>query len=283
MRKSLALLATGVAAALALTGCGGGGSSTTPSAGAEALDPANPVTLSVGASPVPHARILEFVNQDLAPKAGLKLEIKEIEDYQTPNTALSDGSLDTNFYQHLPWYEDQVETKGYKFGHGEGVHIEPYAAFSEKVQDISEIGDGAKVAITNDPSNQVRALKVLEVAGLVKDIADDSSVLTLTEEQNPKNLQFSENQPELLINDLKDPSVDLALINGNFILKAGLSTDNALAVESVENNPYANFLAWREESQDDVRIQKLEELLHSPEVKAFIEKEWPNGDVTPAF
>jgi D-methionine transport system substrate-binding protein len=283
MRKSLALLATGVAAALALTGCGGGGSSTTPSAGAEALDPANPVTLSVGASPVPHARILEFVNQDLAPKAGLKLEIKEIEDYQTPNTALSDGSLDANFYQHLPWYEDQVETKGYKFGHGEGVHIEPYAAFSEKVEDISEIGDGAKVAITNDPSNQVRALKVLEVAGLVENIADDSSVLTLTEEQNPKNLQFSENQPELLINDLKDPSVDLALINGNFILKAGLSTDNALAVESVENNPYANFLAWREESQDDVRIQKLEELLHSPEVKAFIEKEWPNGDVTPAF
>ena len=281
MRKSLTLLATGIAAALALTGCGG---STAPSAeSTQALDPAKPVTITVGASPVPQAKILEFLNQDLAPKAGLKLDIKEIEDYQTPNTALSDGSLDANYYQHLPWFEDQVKTKGYKFGHGEGVHIEPYAAFSEKVKDISEIKDGAKIAITNDPSNQVRALKVLQVAGLVKDIQDDSSVLTLSDEQNPKKLKFSENQPELLINDLKDPSVDLALINGNFILKAGLSTTDALAVESTENNPYANFLAWREESKDDARIKKLDELLHSPEVKAFIQKEWPNGDVTVAF
>lgn len=280
MRKSLTLLATGIVTALALTACGG---SSTPSAQVTALDPAKPATLTVGASPVPQAKILEFINQDLAPKAGLKLDIKEIEDYQTPNTALSDGSLDANYYQHLPWYEDQVQTKGYKFGHGEGVHIEPYAAFSEKVQDIKDIKDGAKVAITNDPSNQVRALKVLQVAGLVKDIKDDSSVLTLSDEQNPKKLKFSENQPELLINDLKDPSVDLALINGNFILKAGLSTQDALAVESVENNPYANFLAWREDSKDDVRIKKLDELLHSPEVKAFIEKEWPNGDVTVAF
>ncbi len=280
MRKSLTLLATGIVTALALTACGG---SSTPSAQVTALDPAKPATLTVGASPVPQAKILEFINQDLAPKAGLKLDIKEIEDYQTPNTALSDGSLDANYYQHLPWYEDQVNTKGYKFGHGEGVHIEPYAAFSEKVKDIQDIQDGAKVAITNDPSNQVRALKVLQVAGLVKDIKDDSSVLTLSDEQNPKKLKFSENQPELLINDLKDPSVDLALINGNFILKAGLSTKDALAVESVENNPYANFLAWREDSKDDVRIKKLDELLHSPEVKAFIEKEWPNGDVTVAF
>lgn len=280
MRKSLTLLATGIVTALALTACGG---SSTPSAQVKPLDPANPVTLSVGASPVPQAKILEFINQDLAPKAGLKLDIKEIEDYQTPNTALSDGSLDTNYYQHLPWYEDQVKTKDYKFGHGAGVHIEPYAAFSQKVKDIKDIKDGAKVAITNDPSNQVRALKVLQAAGLVKDIKEDTSVLTITDAQNPKKLKFSENQPELLINDLKDPSVDLALINGNFILKAGLSTQNALAVESVENNPYANFLAWREDSKDDPRIKKLEELLHSPEVKAFIEKEWPNGDVTVAF
>ena len=281
MRKSLTLLATGIAAALALTGCGG---STAPSAeSTQTLDPAKPVTITVGASPVPQAKILEFLNQDLAPKAGLKLDIKEIEDYQTPNTALSDGSLDANYYQHLPWFEDQVKTKGYKFGHGEGVHIEPYAAFSEKVKDISEIKDGAKIAITNDPSNQVRALRVLEKAGLVKDIKDDSSVIGLTDAQNPKKLKFSENQPELLINDLKDPSVDLALINGNFILKAGLSTTDALAVESTENNPYANFLAWREESKDDPRIKKLDELLHSPEVKAFIQKEWPNGDVTVAF
>ena len=186
MRKSLTLLATGIVTALTLTACGG---SSAPSAETQTLDPAKPATLSVGASPVPQAKILEFINQDLAPKAGLKLDIKEIEDYQTPNTALSDGSLDTNYYQHQPWFDDQVKTKGYEFGHGEGVHIEPYAAFSEKVKDISEIKDGAKIAITNDPSNQVRALRVLEKAGLVKDIKDDTSVIAPDRCAEPQEAQ----------------------------------------------------------------------------------------------
>ena len=152
---------------------------------------------------------------------------------------------------------------------------------AEKVKDIEDIQDGAKVAITNDPSNQVRALKVLQVAGLVKASRMTPPCITLTDEQNPKKLKFSENQPELLINDLKDPSVDLALINGNFILEAGLNTDDAVIVESAENNPYANFLAWKA-GDDNPAIAKLEELLHSPDVKKFIE-DWPNGDVFPAF
>lgn len=279
MRRTLALLAGGFAAALALTACGG---SSTPSADIT-LDPKDPVTLVVGASPTPHARILEFVNKKLAPQAGLNLEIKEITDYQTPNIALADGSLDANYYQHLPWFKDQVKTKGYDFSHGAGVHIEPYAAFSKTLDDISAMPDGGKVAITNDPSNQARALKMLEKNGLLKNVPSDASVLSLTDEQNPKNLEFSENKPELLVNDLEDPTVDLAIINGNFILQAGLKTQNALAIEDVKNNPYANFLAWRSEDDDDPRIQKLEELLHSPQVKAFIKKTWPNGDVIPAF
>lgn len=280
MRKALTLLAGGMAAALALTACGGDSSA---SSAVTTLDPENPVTLSVGASPVPHAEILEFVNHNLAPESGLTLEIEPITDYQTPNTALSDGSLDANFYQHLPWFEDQVETKGYEFEHGTGVHIEPYAAFSDKHQSISDLGDGAKIAITNDPSNQARALKLLETEGLLAEVPDDAAVLTLTEEQNPKNLEFSENAPELLLNDLHDPTVDLAIINGNFILEAGLSTSDALAVEDVVDNPYANFLAWRASSAGDVRISQLEEWLHGPEVKQFIEDTWPNGDVSPAF
>ena len=113
-------------------------------------------------------------------------------------------------------------------------------------------------------------------------VGDDASVISLTDEQNPKNLDFVENQAELLVNDLSDPTVDLAIINGNYILDAGLNTDDALLVESLENNPYANLLAWKSGSKD-ARIDKLEELLHSPEVKAFIEEQWPNGDVTPAF
>ena len=279
MRKALTLVATGVATALALTACGG--SDSTPSA-VESLDPANPVTLTVGASPTPHARILEFVRDNLAEDAGLKLEIQEFDDYVTPNISLNDGDSDVNYYQHLPYLESQMESQGYDFEHGAGIHVEPYAAFSEKHNDVSSIQDGARVMVTNDPSNQARALKMLESEGLVKDIADDSSVLTLTDEQNPKNLDFQENQPELLVNDLSDPTVDLAIINGNYILEAGLSTDDALIVEPVENNPYANFLVWKTGNKD-ARIDKLEELLHSPEVKAYIEETWPNGDVTAAF
>jgi D-methionine transport system substrate-binding protein len=277
MRKTLSLIGAGLATTLALTACGG--SESTPSA---TLDPANPVTVTVGASPVPHARILEFVDQNLAQEAGIDLEIQEFDDYQTPNIALSDGSLDANYYQHLPWFEDQVATKGYEFEHGEGVHIEPYAAFSSKHESIEDVPDGGTIAITNDPANQVRGLKMLEEAGLLNGIEEDSAALTLTEEQNPKGLTFEENQPEIILPLVEDPKIDLALINGNFILQAGLSADDALAVESVENNPYANFLAWQA-GDDNPAIAKLEELLHSPEVKDYIVETWPNGDVTPAF
>ncbi|WP_104101435.1 MetQ/NlpA family ABC transporter substrate-binding protein [Arthrobacter sp. 08Y14] len=279
MRKSLTLVATGVAAALALSACGGSDAS---SESVDSLDPANPVTLTVGASPLPHAQILQYVADNLAADAGLELEIKEFDDYVTPNIALDDGSLDANYYQHLPYFESQVESQGYDFEHGAGVHVEPYAVFSEKHEDISAVGDGARVAITNDPSNQARALTLLEEAGLLENIEDDASVLALTDEQNPKGLDFVENQPELLVNDLSDPTVDLAILNGNYILAAGLSTDDALLVESVEENPYANFLAWKTGNKD-ARIDKLEELLHSPEVSSFIEETWPNGDVTAAF
>ncbi|WAP52698.1 MetQ/NlpA family ABC transporter substrate-binding protein [Arthrobacter sp. ATA002] len=279
MRKSLTLAATGVAAALALSACGGSDAS---SESVDTLDPANPVTLTVGASPLPHAQILQYVADNLASDAGLELEIKEFDDYVTPNIALDDGSLDANYYQHLPYFESQVESQGYDFEHGAGVHVEPYAVFSEKHEDIAAVGDGARVAITNDPSNQARALTLLEEAGLLKDVEDDASVLALTDEQNPKGLDFVENQPELLVNDLSDPTVDLSILNGNYILAAGLSTDDALLVESVEDNPYANFLAWKTGNKD-ARIDKLEELLHSPEVSSFIEETWPNGDVTAAF
>ncbi|WP_026553397.1 MetQ/NlpA family ABC transporter substrate-binding protein [Arthrobacter sp. H20] len=278
MRKFLTLTATGIAASLALSSCGG---ATTPTV-VSSLDPANPAVITVGASPQPHARILEFVDEFLAEDAGLDLEITEFDDYTTPNIALSDGDLDANYFQHLPYFESQVDGQGYDFAHGEGVHIEPYAAFSEQHQNVSDIPDGGRIAITNDPSNQARALTLLQDAGLLEGIADDASVLALSPEQNPMGLEFIENQPELLLNDLQDPSVDLAIINGNYILDAGLSTTDALVVESLDGNPYANFLAWNTASDGDARIAKLEELLHSPEVTAYIEEQWPSGDVVPA-
>ncbi|MGF9661340.1 MetQ/NlpA family ABC transporter substrate-binding protein [Arthrobacter crystallopoietes] len=277
MRRTLTFVGTGVAAALALTACGG--SESAPSA---TLDPANPVTITVGAAPVPHARILEFIDQNLAPDAGIDLEVEEMTDYQTPNIALDDGSIDANYFQHLAFLEQQMTDKGYEFEHGEGVHIEPYAGFSSKHESIEDLPDGATIAITNDPANQPRALKMLETAGLLKNIEEDSAALTLTEEQNPKGLKFEENQPEILLTLIEDPEVDLAIINGNFILEAGMSTDEALVVESTDNNPYANFLAWRA-GEETPAITKLEELLHSPEVKKYMDETWPSGDVFPAF
>ncbi|MCV7538486.1 MetQ/NlpA family ABC transporter substrate-binding protein [Micrococcus endophyticus] len=273
-------LGVGAAAlALALSACGAsGGDATTATP-----DPENPVVVKVGANPVPHARILEFVDENLAQQAGIDLEIQEFDDYQLPNTALDEGSIDANFYMHGPFFEAQVRDRNLEMEHGEGVHIEPYAAFSRQIQSVDELQDGATIAITNDPGNQPRALKMLEQAGLLEGIEDDSAALTLTDEQNPRGFSFEENQPEILVQIVDDPAVDLAIINGNYFIQAGMKLDDALVVEEISGeNPYANFLAWREGERTPA-IEKLDELLHSPEVKQYIEETWPGGDVVPAF
>ncbi|WP_271394653.1 MetQ/NlpA family ABC transporter substrate-binding protein [Neomicrococcus lactis] len=281
MRNKLILSLASIAAAVSLTACGASGTASNSSTAAGSASSGGVTVVKVGANPVPHAKILEFVDQNLAKEAGIDLDIKEFDDYQTPNIALSEGSVDANYFMHEPFFNDQVKTKGYKFEHGTGVHIEPYAGFSEKYKTVEEIPDGATIGITNDPGNQPRALKMLEAAGLLKDIADDSAALTLTDAQNPKKFKFEENQPEILVQVAKDPKIDLAIINGNYILQAGMSTKDALIVESTENNPYANFLAWRTGEQSE-GVKKLDELLHSDEVKKYIEDTWPSGDVIPA-
>lgn len=282
LRRRSLLGAGGLLLVGALAGCGAGGGDASPSADAT-LDPANPVVLKVGANPVPHAQILEYVDENLTEGTGIDLEIKEFDDYQLPNVSLDEGSSDANYYMHEPFFDSQVEEKGYEFEHGEGIHIEPYAAFSEKHDSVESVPDGATVAITNDPGNQPRALKMLESAGLLKGIEDNSAALTLSDEQNPKGLKFEENQPEILVQIVKDPAIDLAIINGNYFIQAGMTLDDALVVEDISGeNPYANFLAWRA-GEKTAAIEKLDELLHSPEVKSYIEETWPGGDVTPAF
>ena len=132
MRKNLSVLVASLATVLALTACGGDSSENTTSPASSQPGAAAPVKVVVGASPVPHAKILEYVRDNLAKDAGIDLEIKEFDDYVTPNLALNDKSLDANYFQHLPYLEAQEEERGYKFEHGEGIHIEPYAAFSKK-------------------------------------------------------------------------------------------------------------------------------------------------------
>lgn len=284
MRKLLSVAAASLAATLALTGCAGNDTpAETPTPTVDDAAPTGNGELThvvVGASPVPHATILEYIRDNLAEDAGISIEIQEFDDYVLPNQALNDGELDANYFQHLPYYEAEVAEKGYEFEHGEGVHIEPLRIFSSKVSDISEVEDGATVAITNDVSNQARGLLLLQEAGLLEDITLESSVIELTAEQNPRGLQFEENQPEVIVQLIDDPQVDLALINANFILTAGLDPEDAIFSEEVAGNPYANIVAWRADNENE-GVQILDELLHSDEVAEFIETTWPSGDVIP--
>ena len=279
MRKHLSLLAASLAATLALTACG---SDPSPTNGGTAEPGGGETsTIVVGASPVPHAKILEFVRDNLAADAGLSIEIREFDDYVLPNSSLADGTLDANFFQHLPYLESEEKDKGYDFTHGEGVHIEPYAVFSSKFGSVAEVPDGAKVAITNDVSNQYRALKLLEKGGLLQNITEGTSALTLTAEQNPRGLTFEENQPEIDRPAQGRPRHRPRRHQRQLHPHGGMTTEGALIVEEVAGNPYANVLVWRTGDAKPA-VEKLDELLHSPEVKEYIAKEWPSGDVTPA-
>lgn len=283
MRKKLALALTGVATLFALTACGGNAA---PGADSNAtLDPANPTIVKVGASPVPQAQILEFIDEKLAKDAGIDLEITEFDDYQLPNIALSDGSIDANFFQHVPFFEDQVKTKGFKLEHGTGILLEPLTAFSKKFADAASVSDGSTVVLMNDPSNQIRGLRVLEGAGLLAGIVDGDSALSVETDpaKNPRNLKFQEVNAEQVPKFYQeDPAIGVAVVNGNYIKQAKLNMDEVIAVEPTENNPNANILAWRTDEKTTA-IAKLDELLHSDEVRNYIKTSWPEGDVIPAF
>ncbi len=275
-------LAAAAAAALTLSACGAGDGGTDEEAGTENED--GIVELTVGASPVPHADILQFVDDELAEEAGISLEIEEFEDYLIPNQALNDGDIDANYFQHEPWFNNEVEENGYDIVHFEGVHIEPFALYSNQYDDIADLPEGATIALNNDPSNQARGLVLLEEAGLItlsEDVDAESATFNDVDE-NPQNFEFIEADASALTRTLDD--VEAAVINGNNALEAGLSpTEDGLLVEDGEDNPYANFLAVRSADEDNEAIQALNDLLHSEEVREYIEENWQDGEVIPAF
>lgn len=238
--------------------------------------------ITVGASPVPHAVILQYIDDELAADAGIDLEIVEFTDYVQPNVALSEGEIDANYFQHVPYFDAEVAEKGYEFEHSVGIHIEPYGVYSETVTSLDELADGATVSVPNDPSNQARALELLEANGLftLDASVEDPTIYDVAD--NPKNIQLTELDAAQLAITLQD--VDAAVINGNFALDAGLvPSEDAFVVESGEDNPYANVLAYRTEDADAEGIQTLITLLTSDEVRTFIEENWPNGELIPAF
>ncbi|MDR1798614.1 MAG: MetQ/NlpA family ABC transporter substrate-binding protein, partial [Bifidobacteriaceae bacterium] len=247
----------------------------------ETTPAAEVVTLKVGVSPVPQGDILQFIQDNLAAEAGLNLDIIEYQDYILPNSALAAGDLDANYFQHQPYLDSQVEEFGYDFAAFPGVHIEPLGVYGGKQTSIDEIPDGAVIGVSNDPANQARGLKLLASAGFftLADV-DDPTIDDLAD--NPHNIQLTQVEPKLLAVNLQD--FDYAVINGNYAIDAGLSPANdALVLESGENNPYANFLVSRTENKDDPAIVKLNELLHTPEVKQFIQDTWSDGSVIAAF
>lgn len=274
--RATALLAV---CALALTACGAGGNDDAgPETGEDGI-----TTITIGASATPHAKILEYVDANLAADQKIDLEIKTFDDYIQPNVQLSEGTLDANYYQHQPYFEEQVEDRGYEFAHFSGIHIEPFALHSASIGDVKDLPKGGQVGINNDPSNQGRALVLLEEAGVIS-LAEGKDATTATINdiaENPKDLEFVETAAAQLPRSLED--LDAAVINGNYAIEADLSVDDALLVEKGEDSPYANFVAVQQANKDDEALVALDELLHSPEVRAYIEKTWPNGEVLPAF
>ena len=271
--KKIVAAAGAAGLALGLAACGGG-----DSAGGD-------TKLIVGASPDPHAKILRYVADNLAEKQGIELEVKEYTDYIQPNEALNSGDLDANYYQTVPYFDDQTAKNNWQFDHGKGIHLEPLGIYSEKLKDIKDLKDGAKIGIINDPTNQARALNLLADNGLIKLPKDEKqqkvSVIAKSKEYNPRGFELPEVEGPQLVRALAD--VDIAVINGNFAQLGGKKPSEALILESTENNPSLNILVWKKDSEKVEAIKKLDSLLHSPEVKAFIEKTWPNKAVLPGF
>jgi D-methionine transport system substrate-binding protein len=274
VRRTISVTLAAAALALGLAACGSKAADHT-GGNADAV-------LKVGASPSPHGEILKYVKDNLAAADGLKLEIVEFNDYVQPNVALQDKQLDANYFQHVPYLDTEKKAKGYKFTALAPVHLEPLGVYSRKVKNLADVPQGAVVAIPNDPSNSGRALNLLATKGLIK-LKDGAGVKATQRDvaDNPKNLKFKELEAAQLPRSLDDTT--LSVINGNYAIQTNLTpSKDALALESGIENPYANVVVVRTGDEKDPRVVKLEKLLHSPEVKKFIEDKY-HGSVLAAF
>ena len=286
MKKLVSLLLTGVLAAGLLAGCGGANTpaetpaAETPAAETGSLEGA---TLKVGATPAPHAEILEVV-KDILAEQGITLEIVQYNDYVQPNNAVEDGSLDANYFQHITYMNQFNADNGTHLVSAAEVHYEPMGLYAGKVASLEELPDGALIGLPNDATNEGRALLVLQQEGLIT-LAEDAGITATINDivDNPKNLEFSEMEAAQLPHRLAD--LDMAVINGNYAIDAGLNMADALAIESAEGEAaqaYVNVLAVKEGRESDPAIQALAAALCSDEVKAFIEENY-NGAVVAVF
>ncbi|MFJ7882698.1 MetQ/NlpA family ABC transporter substrate-binding protein [Pseudomonas sp. NPDC096917] len=236
--------------------------------------------LSVAATPVPHAEILEFVKPALA-KEGVNLKVKVFTDYIQPNVQVAEKRLDANFFQHQPYLDEFNKAKGTDLVSVAAVHLEPLGAYSSKYKKLDELKDGATVVIPNDATNGGRSLLLLDKAGLIK-LKDSTNILSTPKDivENKKNLKFRELEAATIPRVLTQ--VDLALINTNYALEAKLNPEKDALIIEGSDSPYVNILVARPDDKDSEDMKKLVAALHTPEVKAFILEKY-KGAIVPAF
>lgn len=270
MKKKLIALVLSLSLVLALAACGGSGDGGSK-------------TIKVGATPAPHAAILEQIKDALS-KDGYTLDIVEYDDYVAPNNSLEDGSLDANYFQHITYMNNYNEENGTHLVSVGAIHYEPFGLYPSKAATLAELSDGALIGVPNDTTNEARALLLLEQAGLItlKDgVGINATKLDIVD--NPKHLELVELEAAQLTSRLAD--LDLAVINGNYAIGAGLSITQALAVEASDGaaaEAYCNVLSVKEGSENNEAIQALLTALQSDEVKTFIEETY-SGGVVPLF
>ena len=271
IKSILSLVLAGVLS-ISLIGCGGSGASSAT----------DDKTIKIGVSPVPHKEIVEQAVEELESK-GYTVEIVEFDDYVLPNTAVEEGELDANYFQHIAYLNSFNNDNNTHLTYTAEIHLEPMGAFSKKYKSVSEVEDGAKVAVPDDPSNEARALRVLEAAGLIE--VADGDLITVTDiTSNPKNLQFNELKAETLPRILED--VDIAVINGNYALEAGLDVNkDAFYAEDKDKESLKerrNVLSVKEGNENSQKIKDLTEALTSDKVRDFINEKY-KGAVVPVF
>ncbi|WIV11477.1 MetQ/NlpA family ABC transporter substrate-binding protein [Proteiniborus sp. MB09-C3] len=267
MKKSLnVLLAIILITTIAITGC--------------QSKSENDKVIVVGASPEPHAQMLELIADDLA-KEGYELKIVEFTDYVKPNLALDEKELDANFFQHLPYLEDFNEKNSLDLVSLASTHIEPMGLYSKQIDNIDELNDGAEIAIPNDTVNGSRALLFLEDKGLIE--LKEGAGFSATEKdivKNPKNLKFKLLEAALLPRALDE--VDAAAINGNYALQANLSPSKDAILLERSDSPYANIVAIRKGEENSPKLKALVKALQSDKIKNFIKEKYGDG-VVPSF
>ena len=270
MKKIVALALGALLSLTLLAGCGQQTASET-------------IKIKVGASPAPHAEILEVAKEELA-KEGVELEIVQFTDYVMPNTSLEDGSLDANYFQHKPYLDDFNANNGTHLVPVASIHYEPLGLYPGKTTSIDALADGATIAVPNDTTNEARALLLLEAAGLIKvDHAAGFTATKLDITENPKNIEILEIEAAQLPRSLQD--VDMAVINGNYAIDAGMKVEDALAKEEKDSEAaqtYGNIIAVREGHENDEGIAALVKALKSDAVRTFIEESY-EGAVVPLF